>query len=131
MDARAFYLKVAERTMLSKEEAADLTRAVLEIVARRVSAGEVRDLARQLPEPLAEAIRWNGKGPERFNLVELIRRVSKPHVGLRTGAHHADLLGSDGERVGRTPERHRQRTNRCRAQREDHQRHRPVERADT
>ena len=45
MDARAFYLKVAERTMLSKEEAADLTRAVLEIVARRVSAGEVRVLA--------------------------------------------------------------------------------------
>ena len=35
--------------------------------------------------PLAEAIRWNGKGPERFNLVELIRRVSK-----RTGLNETE-----------------------------------------
>ena len=85
MDARTFYSAVAERSMLSKEEAADLTRAVLETVAMRVSAGEVRDLARQLPEPLAEAIRRNGKGPERFDLTELIRRVSK-----RTGLNEAE-----------------------------------------
>jgi uncharacterized protein (DUF2267 family) len=85
MDARAFYFNVAQRTMLSKEEAADLTRAVLETLAMRVSAGEVRDLALQLPEPLAEAIRRNSKGKERFDLNELIRRVSK-----RTGLNEAE-----------------------------------------
>jgi uncharacterized protein (DUF2267 family) len=85
MDARAFYHNVAERTMLSKEEAADLTRAVLETLAMRVSAGEVRDLARQLPEPLAESIRRSGKGQERFDLNELIRRVS-----TRTGLNEAE-----------------------------------------
>ena len=36
--------------LLSKGEAADLTRAVLEVLAMRVSAGEVRHLIRQLPE---------------------------------------------------------------------------------
>jgi uncharacterized protein (DUF2267 family) len=85
MDARAFYRKVAERTMLSKEEAADLTRAVLETLAKRVSPGEVRDLARQLPEPLAGALHGEGKGPERFDLNELIQRVSK-----RTGLNEAE-----------------------------------------
>ena len=43
-----------ERAMLSKGEAADLTRAVLEVLAMRVSAGEVRHLIRQLPEELAD-----------------------------------------------------------------------------
>jgi uncharacterized protein (DUF2267 family) len=85
MDARAFYRNVAELTKLSKEEAADLTRAVLETFALRVSAGEVRDLARQLPEPLAEAVRGNGKGPKRFDLTELVQRVSK-----RTGLTEAE-----------------------------------------
>jgi uncharacterized protein (DUF2267 family) len=85
MDARAFYRTVAERTMLSKEEAADLTRAALETLAMRVSAGEVRDLARQLPDPLADAVRSQGKGQERFDLNELIRRVS-----LRTGLNEAE-----------------------------------------
>lgn len=50
MNAHEFYRDVAERAMLSKGEAADLTRAVLEVLAMRVSAGEVRHLIRQLPE---------------------------------------------------------------------------------
>ena len=83
MDAREFYRKVADRTVLSK--AADLTRATFETLAHRVSAGEVRDLAGQLPEQLAEAIRRNGKSPERFGLDELIQRVSK-----RTGLNEAE-----------------------------------------
>ncbi|MDT4900769.1 MAG: hypothetical protein QOJ78_1699, partial [Pseudonocardiales bacterium] len=53
MKAREFYEKVAERSMLSKEEATDLTRAVLETLALRLSPGEARDLAAQLAEPLA------------------------------------------------------------------------------
>ena len=76
MNAPEFYRDVAERAMLSKEEAADLTRAVLEVLAMRVSAGEVRHLIRQLPEKLADSVRWNSKGPERFDLDELVLRVS-------------------------------------------------------
>ena len=83
MDARAFYGNVAKGSLLSKEAAADLTRAAIETLALRVSAGEVRDLAAQLPVPLAEAIGRHAKSPERFDLDELIKRVSK-RTGLNT-----------------------------------------------
>ncbi|ORW41736.1 hypothetical protein AWB90_20870 [Mycobacterium paraense] len=76
MNAHEFYRDVAERTMLSKGEAADLTRAVLEVLAVRISAGEVRHLIRQLPEELGDSVRWNSKGPERFGPDDLIVRVS-------------------------------------------------------
>jgi uncharacterized protein (DUF2267 family) len=85
MEAREFYRTVADRTGLSKEEAADLTRAVFETLALRVSPGEVRDLAAQLPDQLAEAVRRNRKSPERFGLSELIQRVSK-----RTGLNEQE-----------------------------------------
>ncbi|WP_460357522.1 DUF2267 domain-containing protein [Mycobacterium sp. ZZG] len=76
MDAPEFYREVAERTMLSKGEAADLTRAVLEVLSMRVSAGEVKHLIRALPEDLVNSVRWNSKGPELFDLDDLIVRVS-------------------------------------------------------
>jgi uncharacterized protein (DUF2267 family) len=85
MDQREFTRKVAERSNLSKEESADLTRAVLEALGQRLSAGEVRDLALQLPDPLAEAVRPKLKSPARFDLTELIDRVSK-----RTGLNQAE-----------------------------------------
>ena len=87
MNANEFYRDVAERAMLSKGEAADLTRAVLEVLAMRVSAGEVRHLIRQLPEELADSVRWNSKGPERFDLDDLILRVSS-----RTGLTKTETM---------------------------------------
>jgi uncharacterized protein (DUF2267 family) len=87
MNAHEFYRDVAERAMLSKGEAADLTRAVLEVLAMRVSAGEVRHLIRQLPEELADSVRWNSKGPERFDLDDLILRVSS-----RTGLTKTETM---------------------------------------
>jgi uncharacterized protein (DUF2267 family) len=87
MNAHEFYRDVAERTMLSKGEATDLTRAVLEVLAMRVSAGEVRHLIRQLPEDLADSLRWNSKGAERFDLDDLIVRVS-----TRTGLTKAETV---------------------------------------
>ncbi len=87
MNAHEFYRAVAERTMLSKGEAADLTRAVLEVLAMRVSAGEVRQLIRQLPKELADSVRWNTKGTERFGLDELITRVSS-----RTGLNRTETM---------------------------------------
>lgn len=87
MNAHQFYRDVAERSMLSKGEAADLTRAVLEVLATRVSAGEVRHLIRQLPEELVESVQWNSKGPERFDLDDLILRVSS-----RTGLTKTETM---------------------------------------
>ena len=87
MNAHEFYRDVAERAMLSKGEAADLTRAVLEVLAMRVSAGEVRHLIRQLPEELGDSVRWNSKGPERFDLDDLIVRVSS-----RTGLTKTETM---------------------------------------
>lgn len=87
MNAQEFYRAVAERTMLSKGEAADLTRSVLEVLAMRVSPGEVRHLIRQLPEELVESVRWTIKAPERFDLDELIRRVSS-----RTGLNKTETM---------------------------------------
>lgn len=87
MNAHEFYRDVAERTMLSRGEAADLTRAVLEVLAMRVSAGEVRHLIRQLPEDLGDSVRWNSKGPERFDLDDLIVRVSS-----RTGLTKTETM---------------------------------------
>jgi uncharacterized protein (DUF2267 family) len=85
MDARTFYAQVAGRSSLSKEEAADLTRATIEALAQRLSAGEARDLARQLPDDLVQAVRWDGKHSERFGLDELITRVSN-----RTGLNESE-----------------------------------------
>ncbi|BBZ47229.1 DUF2267 domain-containing protein [Mycobacterium parmense] len=87
MNAHEFYRDVAERTMLSKGEAADLTRAVLEVLATRVNGGEVRHLIRQLPEDLGDSVRWNSKGPQRFDLDDLIVRVSR-----RTGLNKTETM---------------------------------------
>ncbi|HZG06533.1 MAG TPA: DUF2267 domain-containing protein [Streptomyces sp.] len=64
------------------DEAEHITRAVLEVFAPRITAGEVEDLAAQLPGPLGDVLRDNRAGrPETFGLEEFYRRVAE-----RTGA---------------------------------------------
>ena len=53
MDQKGIFRSIAERTGLSREESADVTRAVLEGLAAQLSEGEVRHLAVDLPAPLA------------------------------------------------------------------------------
>ena len=77
MNDKEFYRSVAQRAALSREEAADLTRATLETVADRVSGGEARDLAAELPEPLAQPLRSGDEAAKRFDLEEFVRRVSE------------------------------------------------------
>jgi uncharacterized protein (DUF2267 family) len=74
---KEFYRSVAQRAGLSREEAADLTRATLETLADRVSGGEARDLAAELPEPLAQPLRSGDEAAKRFDLEEFVRRVSE------------------------------------------------------
>jgi uncharacterized protein (DUF2267 family) len=82
---REFFRSVAQRAGLSREEAADLTRATLETLADRVSGGEARDLAAELPEPLAQPLRSGDEAAKRFDLEEFVRRVSE-----RTGLTAAE-----------------------------------------
>jgi uncharacterized protein (DUF2267 family) len=81
VEYKEFVLAVTERTELSRQEAADLTRATLEALSERVSGGEVIQLAMQLPDGLREYAKSNKKPAERFGLTEFIRKVSE-HTGL-------------------------------------------------
>jgi uncharacterized protein (DUF2267 family) len=81
VEYKEFVQAVTERTGLSRQEAADLTRATLEALSERVSDGELRQLAMQLPDGLREYAKPKKKGTERFGLVEFIRKVGE-HTGL-------------------------------------------------
>jgi len=81
VEYKEFVQAVTDRTALSRQEAADLTRATLEALAERVSGGELRQLAMQLPDGLREYVRSNKKAADRFGLTEFIRRVGD-HAGL-------------------------------------------------
>jgi uncharacterized protein (DUF2267 family) len=83
MDQKGLVRAVAERTSLSREESADITRAVLEGLAGQLSEGEARRLAADLPEPLAERLqapRRRRKGAHPVRVTDFVRQV-----GERTG----------------------------------------------
>jgi uncharacterized protein (DUF2267 family) len=77
VDEKTFYTTVAERAGLSKEEVADLTRAVLEELAGQISGGEVQQLAVALPEWLMPHLpRHDGRAHPK-QLSEFIRMLSQ------------------------------------------------------
>jgi uncharacterized protein (DUF2267 family) len=92
MDPRALIGAVAERTGLSREESADISRAVLEGLADQLSDGEARRLAADLPG-LAEQLqarRRRKKQAHPVRLHDFITQLSE-RTGLtaeeaRTGA---------------------------------------------
>jgi uncharacterized protein (DUF2267 family) len=109
MDQREFFRAVAERTGLSREESADVTRAVLEGLGNQLSDGEAKRLAADLPG-LAEQVqvrRRRRTEAHPVRLVEFIRAVSQ-RTGVseddaRAGAAAVlavmrDTLGNDGYR---------------------------------
>jgi len=80
MDQKGIVRAVAERTGLSREESADITRAVLEGLAGQLSEGEARRLAADLPGPLAEQLpapRRRRKGAHPAGVDDFIRQVSE------------------------------------------------------
>jgi uncharacterized protein (DUF2267 family) len=82
VEYKEFVQTVHERTGLSRQEAADLSRATLEALSERLSEGEVVQLSAQLPEGLREYVRpGKKKQAERFGLDEFLQRVSE-HTGL-------------------------------------------------
>jgi uncharacterized protein (DUF2267 family) len=71
-----FIEKVAERANVSLGQAESLTQATLQTLAERISGGEARDLAAQLPKQLQPFLIKNEEDAERFGLDEFIRRVA-------------------------------------------------------
>jgi uncharacterized protein (DUF2267 family) len=87
VDKRTFQAAVAERAGLSKEEAADLTRATLEALAGQISGGEVQQLAVTLPDWLEPNLpRHDGRARPK-PLTEFVRELSQ-----RTGLKEDETL---------------------------------------
>jgi uncharacterized protein (DUF2267 family) len=96
MDTKELIRAVAERTTLSREEAADITRAVLEGLAGQLSEGEARRLVADLPDRLAEQLqlpvpRRRRKGAHPAEVDDFISRVSE-----RTGLTGEDARAGTG-----------------------------------
>jgi uncharacterized protein (DUF2267 family) len=108
MDLKELVRAVAGRSGLSREESADITRAVLEGLAGQLSEGEARRLVADLPDSLAgelHAPRRRKKGAHPVAVDDFIGQVSE-RTGLtaeeaRTGtaavlaALREELTGED------------------------------------
>jgi uncharacterized protein (DUF2267 family) len=83
MEQKVLVRAVAERTTLSREESADVTRAVLEGLADQLSDGEARRLAADLPGELAQVQlpRRRRKGAHPVGVDDFVRQLSE-HAGL-------------------------------------------------
>lgn len=80
MEQKTLVRAVAERTRLSREESADVTRAVLEGLADQLSDGEARRLAADLPRTLAEQVqlpRRRRKGAHPVEVDDFVRQLSE------------------------------------------------------
>ncbi|GII24870.1 DUF2267 domain-containing protein [Planosporangium mesophilum] len=71
-----FIEKVAERMGGSLGQAEAVTQAALLTLAERITGGEARDLAEQLPTELREFLTTTDEPAEAFDLDEFVRRVS-------------------------------------------------------
>ena len=71
-----FITLVEQKAKLSRDEAEAATRATLQTLAERISAGQARDLAEQLPPELAPWLATIG-GAEPFDVDEFLRRVAE------------------------------------------------------
>jgi uncharacterized protein (DUF2267 family) len=79
MDQKQLARTVADRSGLSREESADIARAVLEGLAGQLSEGEVRRLAASLPvlPEEAQAPRRRKQGSQPISLHDFIGQVSE------------------------------------------------------
>jgi uncharacterized protein (DUF2267 family) len=92
-----FIATVQQNAGISRPDAELAARATLETLAERLSAGEARDLAEQMPPELAPWLATDGPA-EPFHVDEFIRRVAaREHTDLATAEQHAravfDALG--------------------------------------
>ncbi|MET8307312.1 DUF2267 domain-containing protein [Micromonospora sp. NPDC005173] len=80
MEYQDFINAVATRAKVSTDQAATLSRATLETLADRISAGQAENLAYQLPGGLDDPLRnpppRRGEHAKSFGLDEFVRRVA-------------------------------------------------------
>jgi uncharacterized protein (DUF2267 family) len=77
MNEHEQFITIVEQTAkLSRDEAEAAARATLQTLAERISAGQARDLAEQLPPELAPWLATLG-GAEPFGVDEFLRRVAE------------------------------------------------------
>ncbi|HEV8567055.1 MAG TPA: DUF2267 domain-containing protein [Actinoplanes sp.] len=72
-----FISKVTERSALPRDEADAITRATLQTLGERITGGEARDLAAQLPKELQDDLASASEEAEPFDLEKFIRRVGE------------------------------------------------------
>jgi uncharacterized protein (DUF2267 family) len=82
VDKKTFFATVAERAGLSKEEAADLTRATLEELAAQISGGELEQVAVALPDWLEPHLPRHDGHAHPKPLAEFVREISR-RTGLK------------------------------------------------
>lgn len=76
MDESEFYDRVEERTEFESEgEALAITHATLEAFSERISEGQARDLADDLPRPIAESLTHHHGNPAELSLAEVAERI--------------------------------------------------------
>ena len=79
-----FIARVAQNVEVSREEADKLTWATLATLAERITGGEARDLAAQLPLPLQNALLAASEEAEGFSFEEFVRRTAE-RAGTNAG----------------------------------------------
>lgn len=77
MNYEEFEKTVSRRAGMPRDRARVLTRATLETLADRLTAGEADDLAAQLPKPMKEWLIPGVRHAEPFGAGEFIRKVSE------------------------------------------------------
>ncbi len=109
VDQKEIFRAVADRTGFSREESADITRAVLEGLGDQLSDGEARRLADDLPGLSGQVTVWRRRRKEAHPvpLAEFIRQLgertglSRDDAGTGAAAVLAvlrEVLGEDGYR---------------------------------
>jgi uncharacterized protein (DUF2267 family) len=89
MDYENFIALVEKSALASREEAERAVRATLKTLAERLSGGEARDIAAELPPELRPLLE-DGRRAEPFDLREFLRRVAEREgVPQELAARHA------------------------------------------
>jgi uncharacterized protein (DUF2267 family) len=75
--AYEFLRRVGERAGLDEQRARRAAEAVLETFGERIADGEAKDLAAQLPDPVAEPLRRPGGDARAMPAEEFVRRIAE------------------------------------------------------
>ncbi|OKI69631.1 DUF2267 domain-containing protein [Micromonospora sp. CB01531] len=75
MNYTEFIQSVAAKPLAAPAQAEPITRATLVTLAERITGGQARDLATQLPEELRSCVDKPDEHPEPFGLTEFLERV--------------------------------------------------------